>query len=142
MLGAEQLSPQDILDNYKEQIGIERGFRFIKDPNIVAASFFVQKPERINALLFIMTLCLLIYAILERKIRTILTTVALFFKNQLGKDTQKPTANWIFQSFVGIHVLQINEKNKLILNLKQAQKELLLQLGDTYGKYYQDTQAP
>ncbi len=141
MLGAEQLSPQDILDNYKEQIGIERGFRFIKDPNIVAASFFVQKPERINALLFIMTLCLLIYAILERKIRTILTTVALFFKNQLGKDTQKPTANWIFQSFVGIHVLQINEKNKLILNLKQAQKELLLQLGDTYSKYYQDTQA-
>lgn len=88
-----------------------------------------------------MTLCLLIYAILERKIRTILTTVALFFKNQLGKDTQKPTANWIFQSFVGIHVLQINEKNKLILNLKQAQKELLLQLGDTYSKYYQDTQA-
>lgn len=141
MLGAEQLSPQDILDNYKEQIGIERGFRFIKDPNIVAASFFVQKPERINTLLFIMTLCLLIYAILERKIRTILTTVALFFKNQLGKDTQKPTANWIFQSFVGIHVLQINEKNKLILNLKQAQKELLLQLGDTYSKYYQDTQA-
>jgi transposase len=75
-----------------------------------------------------MTLCLLIYAILERKIRTILTTVALFFKNQLGKDTQKPTANWIFQSFVGIHVLQINEKNKLILNIKQARRNFYYNL--------------
>jgi hypothetical protein len=47
----------------------ERGFRFRKDPQFLAASLYLKKPERIMALLMVMTVCLLGYAALEYRIR-------------------------------------------------------------------------
>ena len=40
----------------------ERGFRFLKDPMFLASTLFLKKAQRIMALLFVMTLCLLVYA--------------------------------------------------------------------------------
>lgn len=50
-------SDQALVTTYKEQGGVERGFRFLKDPLFLASSVFVKKPERIMALSFIMVLC-------------------------------------------------------------------------------------
>ncbi len=50
-----------LLASYKEQQGVERGFRFIKDPQLHLNNIFLKKPERINALMMIMTLCLMLY---------------------------------------------------------------------------------
>lgn len=41
---------------------MERGFRFLKDPMFLASTLFLKKAQRIMALLFVMTLCLLVYA--------------------------------------------------------------------------------
>ena len=57
-----QLSPQAVLDGYKGQARAERGFRFLKDPQFLASSLYLKKPERIMALLMVMTVCLLVYA--------------------------------------------------------------------------------
>jgi transposase len=51
------LSDQQLVTTYKDQGGVERGFRFLKDPLFLASSVFVKKPERIMALSFIMVLC-------------------------------------------------------------------------------------
>ena len=51
------LSDQALVTTYKEQGGVERGFRFLKDPLFLASSVFVKKPERIIALSLIMVLC-------------------------------------------------------------------------------------
>ena len=51
------LSDQQLVTTYKEQGGVERGFRFLKDPLFLASSVFVKKPERVMALSFIMVLC-------------------------------------------------------------------------------------
>ena len=51
------LSDQALIGTYKDQGGVERGFRFLKDPLFLASSVFVKKPERIMALSFIMVLC-------------------------------------------------------------------------------------
>lgn len=48
---------------------VERGFRFLKDPLFFADSLFLKKPERIMALVMIMGLALLIYALAERQLR-------------------------------------------------------------------------
>jgi transposase len=64
-----QLSPQELLASYKGQSHAERGFRFLKDPQFFASSFYLKKPERIMALLMVMTVCLLVYAALEYRIR-------------------------------------------------------------------------
>jgi transposase len=64
------LSDQDLVTTYKEQDGVERGFRLLKDPLFLASSVTVSKPERIMALSFIMVLCLLIYRLAEFGLRS------------------------------------------------------------------------
>ena len=44
----------------------------MKDPRFLAASLSLKKPERIMALVMLMTGCLLVYAALEYRIRTAL----------------------------------------------------------------------
>ncbi|KIC74690.1 hypothetical protein DB42_AZ00450 [Neochlamydia sp. EPS4] len=57
-----------MLKTYKAQQSVERGFRFLKSSDFLVSSFFLKKPERIEALLMVMTLCLLVYSALEYKI--------------------------------------------------------------------------
>ena len=53
------------------------------------------------ALLMVMTICLLVYAALEYRIRTALKEHAATFPDQKGKRIQNPTARWVFHDFVG-----------------------------------------
>jgi transposase len=46
---------QFILDEYKSQQAVERGFRFLKSPDFLTSSLFLKKPERIEALLMVVT---------------------------------------------------------------------------------------
>ncbi len=123
-----------LLRTYKEQQSVERGFRFIKDPNVVASSFFVKKPERVAALLFVMTSCLLVYSALEYRIRQALSKEKESVPDQKGKPTQKPTARWVFQLFVGIHLLQLPDGKKLVLNLKEEHRNIVALL--SYWNFY------
>ena len=50
ILDAQRLSHEQVISTYKEQGGVERGFRFLKDPLFLASSVFVKKPERVIAL--------------------------------------------------------------------------------------------
>ena len=134
-LDENELSDSDILANYKGQSKIERGFRFMKDPQFMASSFFVKKPARIDALLFIMTLSLSIYAAIEYKIRQELSLQNQTISNQVGKPTNKPSCRWIFQIFKGIHFLYGMEK-PMILNMNKEQKAILELLGIHFKKYY------
>lgn len=69
-LDAGRLSSQAMLEHYAAQgVSVERGFRFLKDPLFFAHSLFLKKPARIMALVMIMTLSLLIYALAERQLR-------------------------------------------------------------------------
>jgi transposase len=56
---------QQLVTMYKEQGGVGRGFRFLKDPLFLASSVFVKKPERLIALSLIMVLCLLVYRLAD-----------------------------------------------------------------------------
>jgi len=76
---------------------VECGFRFLKDPLFHAATLYLKSPKRIMALMMIMTLCLLVYAALEYRIRQTLAKEEQTFPTQTGKATQKPTACWVFQ---------------------------------------------
>ena len=131
-----QLSAQAVLDGYKGQAQAERGFRFLKDPQFLASSLYLKKPERIMALLMVMTVCLLVYAALEYRIRTALKEHAATFPDQKGKRIQNPTARWVFHYFVGIHVLYIPGQGLMILNLTDEHQRLLQLLGKRYAWFY------
>jgi transposase len=136
-LDEAMLSPQEVLNGYKGQAQAERGFRFLKDPQFLASSFYLKKPERMMALLMVMTVCLLVYAALESRIRTALKDHGATFPDQKGKPTQTPTARWVFHYFVGIHVLLIpGQWDDLVVNLTEAHQSLLRLLGKPYELLY------
>jgi transposase len=99
-----QLPPQEILAGYKGQVHVERGFRFLKDPQFLASSLYLKKPERIMALLMVMTVCLLVYAAMEYRIRQALKDHAATFPDQRGQRIQHPTARWVCHYVVGLHL--------------------------------------
>jgi transposase len=135
-LDDQHLPPQELLDGYKGQSHVERGFRFLKDPQFLASSLYLKKPERIMALLMIMTVCLLVYAALEYRIRTALKGHGATFPDQKGKPTQTPTARWVFHYYVGIHVLFIPQQWPIVINLTEEHQHLLRLLGDRYAWFY------
>lgn len=131
-----QLSPQALLEGYKGQQQAERGFRFLKDPQFLASSLYLKKPERIMALLMVMTVCLLVYAALEYRIRHALKDKGATFPDQKGKRIQTPTARWVFHYFVGIHVLFIPGQPYTVINLTEEHLNLLQLLGSRYLWFY------
>lgn len=129
------LANEQLFSNYKGQSKVERGFRFLKDPQFMASTLFVKKPERIEALLFIMTVCLSVYAAIEFRVRQELEKQDLTLPNQLRKAVKNPTARWIFACFSPVHVLYVNQIPQ-VLNLNDFHRKVINLLGANYGKYY------
>jgi transposase len=63
-----QFSAHALLLEYKHQSSLERRFAFLKDPEIVD-SFFLKKPERVQALGYVLLMVCLIFSVLERRVR-------------------------------------------------------------------------
>jgi transposase len=135
-LDGAQLPPHEVLQGYKGQVQSERGFRFLKDPQFLADSLSLKKPERIMALLMVMTVCLLVYAALEYRIRNALKDHEATFPDQKGKRIQHPTARWVFHCFVGIHLLCQAGEWPIVLNLTDEHANLLRLLGKPYMRFY------
>lgn len=135
-LDATQLTPQELLEGYKGQVHAERGFRFMKDPSFLASSLYLKKPARIMALLMVMTVCLLVYAALEYRIRQALKDHGATFPDQKGKRIQNPTARWVLHYFVGIHLLCQPGQWPIVLNLTEEHRLLLRLLGQPYMRFY------
>jgi transposase len=135
-LDSPTLSPLELLEGYKGQKHAERGFRFLKDPLFLASSLYLKKPQRIMALLMVMTVCLLVYAALEYRIRNALKAHQTTFPNQKGQPGQNPTARWVFQYFVSIHLLHMPGEGAFVLNLNDQHRQLLRILGRRYEVFY------
>jgi transposase len=96
------MSCHEILSVYKDQMHVERGFRFLKNKSFLVSETYVKKPQRIEALSFIMVLCLMMYSLLEYRLRQGLEKQVKTIPNSLGKPTAKPTLQWCFSFFSSI----------------------------------------
>lgn len=133
----KQLSDEEILQGYKDQQHVEHGFRFLKDPLFFAHSLFLKKEERIMAMVMIMGLGLLVYAIAERKIRMTLKQLNETVPDQKGKPTNHPTIRRIFQVFEGISVLYDTQGTLLeVMNLGELPRKALSLFGRDYEELY------
>lgn len=138
-LDVERLSSQAMLEHYTAQgVSVERGFRFLKDPLFFAHSLFLKKPERIMALVMIMTLSLLIYALAERQLRQALSENNQTIPDQKGKPTQVPTMRWVFQVFEGIDVLTIWQNDEILIHQLLNLRPVHIQILHLFGKPVQN----
>jgi len=143
-LDQKKLPPETMISAYKKEgTATERGFRFLKDPLFFAHSLFLEKPARIMALLMIMGLSLLIYALAEHHLRQQLKKHHQTIPNQVGKPTARPTMRRIFQMFEGIDFLTIypssggDPPERLVLNLSPLHQQILALLGPEIQYCYQ-----
>jgi hypothetical protein len=120
----------------EERLKVERGFRFLKDPVFLSSTLFLKTPRRIMALMAIMTLCLLVYAAVQWRVRQALQHSQQTYPDQKGKPNPRPTARRVFQSFIDISVLHVSSLKTFVLGLTPAQKALLTLLGDRYVALY------
>ncbi len=134
------LGDGEVLRAYKGQSSkVERGFRFLKDPMFVASTLYLKRVERIMALLMVMTVCLLVYAALEYRIRQTLAEHEASVPDQKGKPTRRPSAKWVFELFMDVHLLTITTEKtirRLVLNLREELKRLLKLMGPAYMELY------
>jgi transposase len=140
-LDVQNLSAAAMLENYTAQgVSVERGFRFLKDPMFFAHSLFLKNPARIMALIMIMGLALLIFALGERQLRQVLKQNNESIPDQKGKPTQTPTLRWVFQVFEGLDVLSVWVDDRLVtrkmLNLRPVHHQIIRLLGPQVQKCY------
>ncbi len=131
-----ELDMESMLAHYKSQQSVERGFRFLKSPEFMVSSLFLKKPERIEALLMVMTCSLMIYAALEHRIRMGLKANDDHFPDMKNKPSQRPTARWVFQCFSGIHQMIVGELPPLVTGVTERLRVIIDCLGDRYREIY------
>jgi transposase len=124
------------LENDTGQGHAARGWRFLQAPQFFASSFSLQKPERLMALLMVMTVCFLGYAAWEYRIRQARKTPQATCPDQKGKRVQNPTARWVFHSFGGMHLLSVSGQWPLVFKLPEEHCRLLTLLGKSYMQLY------
>lgn len=134
VLDEEKVPHTNLLNYYKEQgSAVERGFRFLKDPMFFADSLFLKSPARIMAMIMIMGLALLVYALAERQIRRQLAHHNDTIPDQKGKPTQTPTMRRIAQIFEGVDLLIVRHDTHVIarkvLNLTDLHRKIVSLLG-------------
>ena len=133
---SDALTMEKMLSLYKSQQSVEKGFRFLKSPDFLTSSLYLKKPERIEALLMVMTCCLMVYAALEHKMRRELKAQSAYFPNLKYKPCQNPTARWVFFCFQGIHVLTISSEQQIVLNVEERNSIIINCMGSIYQKIY------
>lgn len=135
VLACDTLSATEALQEYKEQQGSERDFRFLKDPLFFTSSVFLKSPERIMAVGLLMGLCLLVYNLGQRQLRQALKQAEQTLPNQLGKGFQNPTLRWIFQCLMAVHYVVLNGRPQIV-NLNDDRQRILQFLPPPCRRYY------
>ena len=138
-LDVNELPDNKLLSTYKEQSGTEKGFKFIKDNSFEIDSVFLKKPERIDALLMIMMLCLMVYSYAQFFLNQALDKNNDTVLSQVHKPTKRPSMKWIYKLLDGVVVVNIvinNELRHVILNLSDTLRKIIRYFGPTACKIY------
>lgn len=106
-----------------------RGVRFRHEPHGLAASRSRQTPERIMALLRVLTGCWLVSAALQDRIRQALKDQATTVANPPGHPGQHPTARGIFHDGAGVHRLLLPGPWPQVVKLPEGPQHLLQRRG-------------
>ena len=140
-LDTEHDPDAQLLSDYKEQQVIERGFRFLKNPEFGADTLFLKSPARIMALMRVMTLCLFVYNVTQLQLRQQLRAHEEVVPNQVGKTTSQPTLRWIFQLMEDISLVLILDATKQLIhritsNLTEVRQRIIPLIGPSAQKIH------
>ena len=125
-------SGAEVLAAYKEQHGIERNFGFLKDPLIVN-DLFLKRPDRIEALGFILLVSLLAWSLMEHVMRAYLERTDTDIIGWDKKLTRRPTTFMMTTKFRGLLLARIGDEWFLTAPLTKEQQQFVQALGLSEG---------
>jgi transposase len=111
------------------------------NPMYFADAFFLKNRKRVVALVTIMTIALLIFSLLQRKLRLLLEAKSETVPNQKKRPTKKPTMNWVNLCFDGVDVIreQIGRKyGYTFVRADEFVRKVLKILGPGYEHRYSE----
>lgn len=138
-LDKNELPNECLLSEYKSLQQTERGFRFLKDSSFHASSVFLKKPERIQALMMVMTLCLMIYNLSDYLLRQRLKQENTTLPNQVKKPVTNPTFRWISHMMQGIVVVYLSGHDGMretVVNLSEVTCKVIRLFGKEAEEIY------
>ncbi len=92
---------------------------------MIVNSLFLKKPERIEALGLILLLALLLWRLMERAMRTYVTTTKTPLTGWDKQATERPTAFMMVTKFAGVIVLKCGDHRQLTRPLWAVQHQYL-----------------
>jgi len=130
---------EHIISLYKQQSSVENGYRFLKDPQFFTSSFFLKTPERISALIMIMTLALLVYTIAQRRLREAMKQAQETLPNQIQNQVKKLTLRRAFQLMRGINIVtytSADDNHSVVQGLSEVKEKIITFIGGGALKIY------
>ena len=130
----------DLLSIYKRQSVIERKWRVLKDPTLMVNAIYLKTPRRIEALMWVLSIALLIFSACEYMVRKTMKENELTIPNPEHKKQQdQPTLNRLFKYMENCHLSLVYvsaTKTLHISGLTPELMKLLLHLVPDVAKYY------
>ncbi len=104
----QEYTARHILKEYKAQNNVETSFKFLKDPLFVGP-IYLKKPSRVEALAYVLLIALLMFGILERRVREAMKheTEPLIIPGKV--KTFKPTGKKILETLETVLVMTTDD---------------------------------
>jgi len=136
---SEQWPASDLLALHKRQYKVGRAFRTLKSP-LAVSPVLLEKPDRICAMMFVMTLALQLYTLVQREVAQKLlrrdSPLEGLMPNRIR--TWRPQTDELLAAFDNISLVEIvhnGTSSSHITSLNPVQSEILLLLGVPVTKY-------
>lgn len=138
---------KELLSIYKKQSVVERNWRCLKDKRLLVNTLYLESPSRINALMWVMTLALLIYSATEYLMRKKmeeqrLTVPTPDHKNELSRPSLMRVYQYLANSNISLTYSPGTEFVRLT-GVPLDMQQILLSMGEKWCRYYiSDTYRP
>ena len=134
MLDEEEQPAEKVLRDYKEQTAVELQFKAIKEPEFVGA-MFVKKPERLEALAYVVLLAAMVRAIIQRRARRYAEITNEELPIPGKRMTKRPTARMILDSFDAVVVVILPDGSRMLSESKLFPHKMFRALGVSPSVY-------
>jgi transposase len=142
----ERLSLQQSVFYYRQQWQPERGFHLFKRGRLPALPIYFQDEQRIRGLMFLLTLALRVFTLMEFVVRRQLSdqqqSLAGLYDGNPKRTTNRPTAERLLRAFCGISLYFHRDGSTEISPLNCLQQQVLKFMGFPESIYTLPSLAP
>ena len=126
-----EASTTSVLEQYKDQIQVERRIGDMKGP-LAIAPMFLEKPSRIAGLMQILLWSLMLLALMERDVRKQLNGKPMYGIYPENRPCPAPTGRGILECFEELSIVVMKHKgevNRRLVELSEVQRQLIDMMG-------------